>query len=130
MLRRNRSLRGIAPNAATHGERQVEAPLPHRFAPLWDGANQQKIWSFQRQQILQQTVRIRRKFPAYSLRMCAKTRTAPSGPSASSEMRRNRNKPRRCPLSTPDNGSTVSYTHLRAHETGRNLVCRLLLEKK
>ena len=24
--------------------------------------------------------------------------------------------------------STVSYTHLRAHETGRNLVCRLLLE--
>ena len=27
-------------------------------------------------------------------------------------------------------GETVSYTHLRAHETGRNLVCRLLLEKK
>src|SRR5665213_2927508 len=25
--------------------------------------------------------------------------------------------------------SAVSYTHLRAHETGRNLVCRLLLEK-
>ncbi len=24
----------------------------------------------------------------------------------------------------------VSYTHLRAHETGRNLVCRLPLEKK
>ena len=24
----------------------------------------------------------------------------------------------------------VSYTHLRAHETRRNLVCRLLLEKK
>src|SRR5665213_2569708 len=33
----------------------------------------------------------------------------------------------------PDNGEApkpVSYTHLRAHETGRNLVCRLLLEKK
>src|SRR5674476_467086 len=30
-----------------------------------------------------------------------------------------------------ENGfSAVSYTHLRAHETGRNLVCRLLLEKK
>ena len=28
------------------------------------------------------------------------------------------------------NLGTVSYTHLRAHETGRNLVCRLLLEKK
>ena len=28
------------------------------------------------------------------------------------------------------NISAVSYTHLRAHETGRNLVCRLLLEKK
>src|SRR5665213_3434312 len=28
-----------------------------------------------------------------------------------------------------ENGITsVSYTHLRAHETGRNLVCRLLLE--
>ena len=26
-------------------------------------------------------------------------------------------------------GEPVSYTHLRAHETGRNLVCRLLLEK-
>src|SRR5665213_2166063 len=25
---------------------------------------------------------------------------------------------------------SVSYTHLRAHETGRNLVCRLLLEQK
>ena len=29
-----------------------------------------------------------------------------------------------------DLGLPVSYTHLRAHETGRNLVCRLLLEKK
>ena len=25
---------------------------------------------------------------------------------------------------------SVSYTHLRAHETRSNLVCRLLLEKK
>ncbi len=25
---------------------------------------------------------------------------------------------------------SASYIHLRAHETGRNLVCRLLLEKK
>ena len=25
---------------------------------------------------------------------------------------------------------TVSYTHLRAHETKANLVCRLLLEKQ
>ena len=29
-----------------------------------------------------------------------------------------------------DDIRAVSYTHLRAHETGRNLVCRLLLEKK
>ena len=28
-----------------------------------------------------------------------------------------------------DRTNAVSYTHLRAHETGRNLVCRLLLEK-
>eukprot|EP00658_Telonema_sp_P-2_P064082 TRINITY_DN52951_c0_g1_i1.p1 TRINITY_DN52951_c0_g1~~TRINITY_DN52951_c0_g1_i1.p1 ORF type:complete len:120 (-),score=15.19 TRINITY_DN52951_c0_g1_i1:53-412(-) len=27
-------------------------------------------------------------------------------------------------------GMTVSYTHLRAHETPEHLVCRLLLEKK
>ena len=27
-------------------------------------------------------------------------------------------------------GSSVSYTHLRAHETVLDLVCRLLLEKK
>eukprot|EP01017_Pseudomicrothorax_dubius_P002505 TRINITY_DN100_c0_g1_i2.p1 TRINITY_DN100_c0_g1~~TRINITY_DN100_c0_g1_i2.p1 ORF type:complete len:252 (-),score=91.35 TRINITY_DN100_c0_g1_i2:12-767(-) len=34
-------------------------------------------------------------------------------------------------LQGPDtNPGPVSYTHLRAHETGRNLVCRLLLEKK
>ena len=32
--------------------------------------------------------------------------------------------------SGPQSIHTVSYTHLRAHETGRNLVCRLLLEKK
>src|SRR5674476_789416 len=44
-----------------------------------------------------------------------------------STARRRSDRPR-CPArawSTP-----VSYTHLRAHETGRNLVCRLLLEKK
>ena len=27
-------------------------------------------------------------------------------------------------------GKAVSYTHLRAHETRHDLVCRLLLEKK
>ena len=30
----------------------------------------------------------------------------------------------------PDELVTVSYTHLRAHETVLDLVCRLLLEKK
>ena len=29
-----------------------------------------------------------------------------------------------------DATATVSYTHLRAHETPEHLVCRLLLEKK
>ena len=29
-----------------------------------------------------------------------------------------------------DNIASVSYTHLRAHETSLHLVCRLLLEKK
>ena len=33
-------------------------------------------------------------------------------------------------LITQYSATSVSYTHLRAHETGRNLVCRLLLEKK
>ena len=31
---------------------------------------------------------------------------------------------------TLDSFSAVSYTHLRAHETVLDLVCRLLLEKK
>ena len=31
---------------------------------------------------------------------------------------------------TADGTTTVSYTHLRAHETVLDLVCRLLLEKK
>ena len=30
----------------------------------------------------------------------------------------------------PKSAITVSYTHLRAHETVLDLVCRLLLEKK
>ena len=30
----------------------------------------------------------------------------------------------------PDPSKPVSYTHLRAHETRHDLVCRLLLEKK
>ena len=29
-----------------------------------------------------------------------------------------------------ENHTPVSYTHLRAHETRHDLVCRLLLEKK
>ena len=33
-------------------------------------------------------------------------------------------------LSVGDGIATVSYTHLRAHETPEHLVCRLLLEKK
>ena len=33
-------------------------------------------------------------------------------------------------LPTPNGVKAVSYTHLRAHETLRYLVCRLLLEKK
>src|SRR5450756_2359634 len=32
--------------------------------------------------------------------------------------------------SCPDEYETVSYTHLRAHETRHDIVCRLLLEKK
>src|SRR5450756_710056 len=34
------------------------------------------------------------------------------------------------PASKRDGGAAVSYTHLRAHETRHDLVCRLLLETK
>ena len=34
------------------------------------------------------------------------------------------------PQPRPQPATSVSYTHLRAHETRSNLVCRLLLEKK
>src|SRR5678815_4630826 len=37
--------------------------------------------------------------------------------------------PASCTVYCPD-GTPVSYTHLRAHETPEHLVCRLLLEKK
>ena len=37
--------------------------------------------------------------------------------------------PNRCAY-TASKAAAVSYTHLRAHETRGNLVCRLLLEKK
>src|SRR5678816_1690936 len=37
---------------------------------------------------------------------------------------------RRSRLIGPNCPGTVSYTHLRAHETPEHLVCRLLLEKK
>ena len=33
-------------------------------------------------------------------------------------------------VNLPAGGVAVSYTHLRAHETVLDLVCRLLLEKK
>ena len=36
----------------------------------------------------------------------------------------------RLALAIIDNPMPVSYTHLRAHETVLDLVCRLLLEKK
>src|SRR5450756_2689939 len=34
------------------------------------------------------------------------------------------------PINQPCSPKPVSYTHLRAHETRHDLVCRLLLEKK
>src|SRR5678815_1990183 len=40
------------------------------------------------------------------------------------DRRKGKPSPKRVPL------ETVSYTHLRAHETPEHLVCRLLLEKK
>ena len=45
------------------------------------------------------------------------------------------NEPSVVAMSEPDNkvvavGTAVSYTHLRAHETVLDIVCRLLLEKK
>src|SRR5450759_5166158 len=46
--------------------------------------------------------------------------------------RRGRTRPRRLPTRRARPGpapATVSYTHLRAHETRHDLVCRLLLEK-
>src|SRR5450756_1220948 len=36
----------------------------------------------------------------------------------------------RVPLADAGTKASVSYTHLRAHETRHDLVCRLLLEKK
>src|SRR5674476_1682502 len=49
------------------------------------------------------------------------------------DIRRLRRRAEACGLGrrhAADDLVVVAYTHLRAHETGRNLVCRLLLEKK
>ena len=41
-----------------------------------------------------------------------------------------KNKDKTFAIKCPQCGEAVSYTHLRAHETVLDLVCRLLLEKK
>src|SRR5450759_4400105 len=68
----------------------------------------------------------------------ATKRIASAAPTAAAEAarlhedrRRERNWKRWGPyLSERQWGTAVSYTHLRAHETRHDLVCRLLLEKK
>src|SRR5450756_2636082 len=49
---------------------------------------------------------------------------------ASSEMCTRPSMPSSTRTNAPNGTSLVSYTHLRAHETRHDLVCRLLLEKK
>ncbi|WP_460379535.1 hypothetical protein, partial [Staphylococcus aureus] len=44
-------------------------------------------------------------------------------------LKRSPNAGNRCPASPRARAVSVSYTHLRAHETCADLVCRLLLEK-
>src|SRR5674476_1572805 len=62
-------------------------------------------------------------------RLLARSRTAGSITSTTTSAERSTgvSSPEALSAGTHD---PVSYTHLRAHETGRNLVCRLLLEKK
>eukprot|EP01017_Pseudomicrothorax_dubius_P040563 TRINITY_DN6362_c0_g2_i1.p1 TRINITY_DN6362_c0_g2~~TRINITY_DN6362_c0_g2_i1.p1 ORF type:complete len:126 (+),score=16.05 TRINITY_DN6362_c0_g2_i1:64-441(+) len=65
-------------------------------------------------------------FNKYELTLCS-TKNHSLVPLKSFEIGKNHTSPK---LIIYENTTPVSYTHLRAHETGRNLVCRLLLEKK
>ena len=49
---------------------------------------------------------------------------------ACSQVSTTRDVPPGLTTSTAGGSDSVSYTHLRAHETPEHLVCRLLLEKK
>src|SRR5450756_2961773 len=74
------------------------------------------------------------------------TRPPGSSPMARAQRENDSSSPKDCTLGPPRttrraprrdaitpsarSAATVSYTHLRAHETRHDLVCRLLLEKK
>src|SRR5450756_3074947 len=82
---------------------QLHCPLPYAR-----DRREMRPWQERKQQPLQDTVL--RAFP----RRSGNSVESSKGPSLDH---------RTCPES-------VSYTHLRAHETRHDLVCRLLLEKK
>jgi hypothetical protein len=68
--------------ARGHGERAVEV---RPMAGTWLIPGQRfaaKLGASQRQSIPKQTIRILRKFPEHSHRICAKARTASSSPPA------------------------------------------------
>ena len=64
--------------------------------------------------------------------MCIRDRDHPDWIKRKMDMRRKRAEagPHDAEQEETITGESVSYTHLRAHETVLDLVCRLLLEKK
>src|SRR5678816_2335135 len=69
-------------------------------------------------------------FPALSRALESSFTTYSSNASAGDKPLVNGNVCSSCSFISSYTFSSVSYTHLRAHETPEHLVCRLLLEKK
>ena len=76
----------------------------------------------------------RKRFRVVGADVVASSRSpSPSSSSSSSSGRRSRSRSPRRRLQSPRNRSRatpVSFTHPRAHQTGKNIILRLLLEKK
>ena len=68
--------------------------------------------------------------PAAASRSALSSALAENAPPGTSSELKQEGEPIRTVFQDPVNFNAVSYTHLRAHQTSQDPVCRLLLEKK
>src|SRR5665811_2447765 len=68
--------------------------------------------------------------PILIILLAAPLLSACAGPASTPTVATTNSPPANTPVAVNPTHTPVSYTHLRAHETVLDLVCRLLLEKK